>query len=96
MNKRFLAMLMALAMLVSMVPTTAFAACSHKNSSWADNGDGTHSFNCLDCGYVKPNTTGPHYAFINPNYCGTCKADLTKPACEHTGTKSTLALRAIP
>ena len=50
MNKRILTMLMALAMLVSIVPMAAMAEEGHEHNYVANsNGDGTHDLSC-DCG----------------------------------------------
>ena len=97
MNKRIFAMLMALAMIISMVPFTAMAACNHANSKWEDNGDGTHSWNCADCGFQKDKNI--HMSTINPDHCYICQAPMgttepdtpvepEEPECSHNGRKS--------
>ena len=88
MNKRIAAMLMALAMLISLVPMTLLAeddACKHENVTYVSTEAGKHDMKCVDCGYK--------YGFnfscsgSDTDYDGICDkcGYVYKPAvCEHT------------
>ncbi len=54
MNKKFLAMLMALVMVFSLVPVAAMAAeeCEHENVIYVPTEPGYHDMMCTDCGYM--------------------------------------------
>ena len=76
MSKKILAMLMALAMIISMVPMTALAADDHtcEGGAWISNGDGTHSSYCKICNEV--NQTGSCHSF-NGTTCYMCQGSMS-------------------
>ena len=53
-------------------------AQSHNVTTWTDNGDGTHSGTCTQCGY----TVTSSHTYGTDNNCTTCGA---KKPCTHTG-----------
>ena len=92
MNKKFLTMLMALAMLVSIVPMAAMAeenVCEHENVSYVSTTPGMHDMKCTSCEYM--------YGFnfsckgADDNYdgiCDKCGYQYKQPA--HTCTQDKL------
>ena len=90
MSKKILAMLMALAMIISMVPMTAMAAsCEHEwISGYQPYGDGC-AIVCSLCSEAQAGSEQPH-SFVGDK-CHWCKAPAAapekpeEPACDHKG-----------
>ena len=88
MNKKILTVLLALAMMLSMVaPMAAFAeGCEHKNTILNPNGNGTHSTLCEKC-YATLSTANCTYGADNLcTVCGYPNPD-APAGCNHAGAK---------
>ena len=84
MNKKILTMLLALAMMLSVVaPMAVFAeGCAHKNQIPNPNGNGTHMILCLDCETVIAESNSCTYENGRCTVCGASEPNV--PAeCEH-------------
>lgn len=81
MNKKFLTMLLALAMLISMVPMAVGAECSHTHTLPDPHWNGTHSVYCEDCKTWFINDAACSYAEGNCTVCGA-----PAPECTHVAT----------
>ncbi len=90
MNKKFLTMLMALAMLVSIVPMAAMAeenGCAHKNVTYVSTTPGYHDMMCVDCEYMYGYGAIFTCKQADKNYdgiCDKCRYQYKQPA--HTCT----------
>lgn len=83
MNKKFLTMLLALAMLISMVPMVVGAECAHTTKLYSPKFNGTHDVVCNDCG--KTTTEDEACTYGEDGTCSKCGVPELRE-CSHIGT----------
>ncbi len=80
MNKKIVTVLLALAMIISMVPVAVGAECGHTNTIANPNWNGTHDVYCRDC-----ETWYIQNAACDKGVCSVCGA--SEPSCQHEASK---------
>lgn len=94
--KKLLSMLMAIALVISLVPAIAASAdgeCDHVGTkyTYTNNGDGTHTTTC-ECGESLGTSVCYWENATTPCACGSYKpVEPVEPECDHVGTKYTYA-----